>query len=163
MQVGGFDVDDEWVSKLHKHLWELQGIWKGLKEYVEVLAKYGIHIPSWSWVSFTQVMGIVSKITKVVAKWKRKSCFVVGLSGQLGQNRPSRRVPGWLTRLLRTGYSRVCLTLNGLGQHKYCHNQRMLLMLSWVSGKKFGQPTKWMVTFKKFQGYGTTGSAPHHS
>ena len=66
MQVGGFDVDDEWVSKLHKHLWELQGIWKGLKEYVDVLAKYGIRIPLWTWVSFAQVMGIVIKISRVV-------------------------------------------------------------------------------------------------
>ena len=72
MQVGGFDVDDEWVSKLHKHLWELQGVWKGLKEYVEVLAKYGIHLPSWSWVSFTQVMGIVLRITKVAEKVEKE-------------------------------------------------------------------------------------------
>ena len=64
MQVGGFDVDDEWVSKLHKNLWELQGIWRGLKDHGEVLAKYGVHLPTWSWVSFTQVMGIVIKITK---------------------------------------------------------------------------------------------------
>ena len=72
MQVGGMDVDDEWVSKLHKHLWELQGIWKGLKEYVDVLAKYGIIIPLWTWVSFSQVMGIVIKISRVADEVEKR-------------------------------------------------------------------------------------------
>ena len=72
MQVGGFDEDDEWVSKLHKHLWELQGIWKGLKEYVDVLAKYGISIPRWTWVSFAQVMGIVIKISRVAEEVEKE-------------------------------------------------------------------------------------------
>ena len=72
MQLGGFDVDDEWVSKLHKHRWELQGIWKGLKEYVDVLANYGIAIPLWTWVSCAQVMGIVTQLSRVAEEVERE-------------------------------------------------------------------------------------------
>ena len=35
----GVDVDDDWVSKLHKHLWELQGIWKSIKIHAATLEK----------------------------------------------------------------------------------------------------------------------------
>ena len=51
-QLGRVEVDDEWVSKLHKHLWGLQGIWRSLREHTVVLSKYGVHLPVWSWVPF---------------------------------------------------------------------------------------------------------------
>ena len=64
-QLGRVEVDDERVSKLHKHLWGLQGIWRSLREHIVVLNTYGVHLPVWSWVSFKQVMGIVVQISSV--------------------------------------------------------------------------------------------------
>ena len=71
-QLGRVEVDDEWVSKLHKHVWELQGIWRSLKEHTVVLNKFGVQLPVWSWVSFKQVMGIVVQISRVAEEVEKE-------------------------------------------------------------------------------------------
>ena len=52
------------------------------------------------------------------------------MSGVVGQNRLSKKEPGLLTRLLKTGYFKVYWILSGLDLNRFFPSQRMQLMLS---------------------------------
>ena len=118
-----------------KKLWELQGIWCGLKYHREVLAKYGVHLPTWSWVSFTQVMGIFSKITKVADKVEKEVMHRSRSEWATWAKQATQKGARLAHKVTQNRGFKVCLILNGQARHRSYHNQKMLLMLSWVNGK----------------------------
>ena len=142
-------MDDEWVSKLHKHLWELQGIWRSMKEHTVVLNKFGIWLPGWSWVSFKQVMGIVVQISRVAevvekevmqksrSEWAQWAKQAIQKGARLAHKVTQARV---FQSVLDTEWA---------GSQQVLPQPKDAADAELAKWEMFGQHIKWMVTYRR--------------